>query len=261
MTELTKSQVDRLGDRLRAGEVTEEDLGLLDAYGRSFDQPYSSVSGTLHRAIGVSITGRPAKSQTSIIEKLHRESIRLSQMQDIAGCRLVVPGIAAQNQLVERITGLFAQVHVDDRRQRPSHGYRAVHVIVEQANRHVEIQVRTVIQHGWAELSERMADVIDRNLKYGTGRDQHAIQALAISSDLVSLLESQEALIEAQELEISKLRGTIDDQSSSQPKLVAQLHELEETQSEARRILFTTRASLSERFREAIASLDQAKRG
>jgi ppGpp synthetase/RelA/SpoT-type nucleotidyltranferase len=36
---------------------------------------------------------------------------------------------------------------VIDRREKPSHGYRAVHVIVECGGRMVEIQVRTELQH------------------------------------------------------------------------------------------------------------------
>ncbi len=261
MTELTKSQVDRLGERLRAGEVTAEDLGLLDAYRRSFRPVYTSVAVTLREGTGVPVSGRPSKSRKSITDKLRRESIRLSQMQDIAGCRLVVPGIAAQNQLVERITGLFAHAHVDDRRQRPSHGYHAVHVVVEHAKRHVEVQIRTEIQHTWAELSERMADVIDTGLKYGAGKHKLAIQILASASDLVARVESLEPSIEAQELEISRLGSDIRDLRPYPAELAAELRKTEEGHEVARRSFLETREELREIFLEFIAVLDQWKRG
>ena len=86
---LSKTQVDRLGDRLKGGSHTESDLRLLDAYRRSFGEAYEAVVQII-RQHGELPTGRLAKSTLSIVEKLRRESIRLSQMQDIAGCRVVV---------------------------------------------------------------------------------------------------------------------------------------------------------------------------
>lgn len=56
-----------------------------------------------------------------------------------------------------------------DRRNNPSHGYRAVHIIAEIAGKPIEIQVRSSLQHLWAELSEKSSDVIDPSIKYGGG--------------------------------------------------------------------------------------------
>jgi ppGpp synthetase/RelA/SpoT-type nucleotidyltranferase len=55
---------------------------------------------TIRDQLGLEPTGRPAKSTTSITEKLHRESIRLTQIQDIAGCRIVISDIAEQERVV-----------------------------------------------------------------------------------------------------------------------------------------------------------------
>lgn len=41
--ELSKSQIDRLGERLRAGAVSESDLRVLDEYRRAFSSAYESV--------------------------------------------------------------------------------------------------------------------------------------------------------------------------------------------------------------------------
>lgn len=76
---LSKTQVDRLGDRLKGGVHTESDLRLLDDYRRSFGEAYEAVTQTI-RQHGQFPTGRLAKSTRSIAEKLRRESIRLSQM-------------------------------------------------------------------------------------------------------------------------------------------------------------------------------------
>ena len=84
---VSKTQINRLGDRLKSGPHTESDLRLLDDYRRSFGQACEAVVRTI-RERGQSPTARLAKSTLSIVEKLRRESIRLSQMQDIAGCRV-----------------------------------------------------------------------------------------------------------------------------------------------------------------------------
>ena len=191
MSGASKTQIDRLGERLRRGDMTEEDIRSLDAYRRSFADAYATVVQVIRDRLLLQPTGRPAKSTSSIVEKLRRESIRLSQMQDIAGCRLVVNDVATQEDVVERLRGVFGGAQVIDRRQRPSHGYRAIHVVVAVQGRSVEIQVRTSLQHTWAELSEKLSDVVDAAIKYGGGNEE-AREALARGSELIARLESLE---------------------------------------------------------------------
>ncbi len=191
-TQLSKTQVDRLGDRLRKGHITEADLRLLDQYRRSFTESYEVVVDAIRKELGLAPTGRPAKSTTSISDKLRRESIRLSQIQDIAGCRLIVPDIAAQDSVVKSLTNLFEQTTVSDRREKPSHGYRAVHVIVNSGNKLIEVQIRTSLQQLWAELSEKWSDVLDPAIKYGGG-EEFFQKALARFSAVVAKQEALEA--------------------------------------------------------------------
>ena len=87
MTRLSNAQIDRLGDRLRGGILTEQDLRTLDEYRRSFGEAHEEIVKTIRERLQLEPTGRPAKSTVSLVEKLHRESIRLVQVQDIAGCR------------------------------------------------------------------------------------------------------------------------------------------------------------------------------
>lgn len=164
----SKSEIDRLGDRLRE-VISEEDLRLLDAYRLSFANAYIGVIDKIRNTTGVDASGRPAKSTTAIVDKLRRESIRLSQMQDIAGCRIVVDSYTRQNALTEALSTLFLGCVVSDRRKNPSHGYRAVHLIVPYENRFVEVQIRTELQHLWAELSEKLSDKFGIDVKYGKG--------------------------------------------------------------------------------------------
>lgn len=171
-SDLTKSQVDRLGDRLSTGDISDDDLRLLDDYRRSFTNAYEDVVWLIVHELKLEPTGRRAKTNASIIDKLRRESIRLSQMQDIAGCRIVVNDISAQDKVTARLTELFERTTVVDRRQHPSHGYRAVHVIVTNRDKLVEIQVRTVLQDRWAAFSERLSDEVDPSIKYGGGDEE-----------------------------------------------------------------------------------------
>ena len=180
--ELTKSQINRLGDRLRKGEVTEADHRLLDKYRLSFSEAYETVVGQIRGRLGLEPTGRRGKTTKAIIEKLRREKTRLAEMQDIAGCRVITKTLLDQDRIVAQLQQIFDGV-VFDRRYRPSHGYRAVHVIVKQFYKPVEIQVRTSLQHAWAERSEKLSDEFGHEIKYGGGNRQ-------ISSSLERLSEA-----------------------------------------------------------------------
>ncbi len=165
---LSKTQIDKLGERLKKAEHSEDDLRLLDGYRSLFAAAYELALETIHK-LGEFPTGRVAKTTQSISAKLRRESLRLSQMQDIAGCRIIVPDIAAQNQLVAALKSNFPLHTLFDRREKSSHGYRAVHLVVQVLGLPVEIQVRTTLQQSWAELCEKAADKIDSEIKYGGG--------------------------------------------------------------------------------------------
>lgn len=163
-------------------------MRLLDDYRRSFADAYELVFRRIAEEVLLKPTGRPAKSTTALIAKLNRETARLSQVQDIAGCRLVVEDIAAQEGVVGRLKDLFQDCAVIDRRTHPSHGYRAVHVVVRVAGNPIEVQVRTEIQHQWAELSEKFSDVEDPAIKYGGGNEV-ILKLLAELSELVAQIE------------------------------------------------------------------------
>jgi putative GTP pyrophosphokinase len=191
---VTKTQIDRLGDRLKRAGVSDDDLRLLDAYRRSFAGAYEQVVSTITASLGLEVTGRPAKSTTSIAEKLRRESIRLTQMQDIAGCRVIVPDVVQQDSVLTEMRRVLPDCTVIDRRIRPSHGYRAVHVVVVFPARAIEIQLRTALQHAWAELSEKLADVADPAIKYGGG-DESIQGTLLNGSAVVARVERLEARV------------------------------------------------------------------
>ncbi|WP_371282773.1 hypothetical protein [Dokdonella sp.] len=137
------------------------------------------------------VTGRPSKSTSAILDKLRRESSRLSQIQDIAGCRIIVDDIPKQNRAVDALNAFLTSPRIVDRRANPTHGYRAVHLVANMSGRFVEVQVRTLPQHLWAEISEKMADTIDSRIKYGEG-DGEALKFLRSLSEGIRGLEDEE---------------------------------------------------------------------
>lgn len=205
------SAIDQLGERLRA-EITESDIRLLDQYRRTFREDYDRVVAALRTRTGIEVSGRPAKSTASIVDKLNRGSMRLSQMQDIAGCRTVAADIAVQDQIVAEFAQLFP-TSIFDRRERPSHGYRAVHVIARPNLLPIEIQVRTQIQHLWAEISEKFADKYGAEVKYGGGPEfvRRSLDAMSYLAQRLERLESSTSTkgTAARKQEIEELKRDI----------------------------------------------------
>lgn len=192
MAELTASQIERLGERLRKG-VTPEDLALLrqlrESYRPALDAVVEEVRSALNETgLSRDVGTRPAKTTRSIIAKLHRERTNLARMQDIAGCRVIVPRLADQDTLVAALVSRHPDWKVHDLRDRPRHGYRAVHLVTPRP-RPVEIQVRTILQQVWAGVSERW-DRQYEGIKYGRGPE-----------GLVRLLESGSRRLSAWEAE------------------------------------------------------------
>jgi len=115
---------------------------------------------------------------------------------------------------------LFQDVTIDDRRERPSYGYRAVHLIVSIAGKLIEIQVRTPIQHKWAELSEKVSDILDPSIKYGGG-DKTTRDWLGRTSSLIDSVEWTEK-------QLAAMLATVPPRDDLSKELQQELDELRE---------------------------------
>jgi hypothetical protein len=171
---LTKSAMESLGKRLaKQSPPADADIDALQALLLSFDEPLGDAVQLVHARLGLEPTSR-IKTTGTILDKLYRHggSI-LKSMQDLAGMRLVGDfGRAEQDVIVAKLVDLFtvegqSDPKVMDRRKLPSSGYRAVHVVVHTSGVPVEIQVRTQLQHEWADLYEKLADKVGRGIRYG----------------------------------------------------------------------------------------------
>jgi ppGpp synthetase/RelA/SpoT-type nucleotidyltranferase len=141
---------------------------LLEDYGDALEEAVAIV----HDRTSITPTSR-VKNTGTILEKLDRYGGSwLKSIQDIAGMRIVAsPDRDHQDELVGQLTELFTRgrssPRVVDRREQPMHGYTAVHVIPVVRDVPIEIQVRTRLQHEWADLFEKLADRMGRGIRYG----------------------------------------------------------------------------------------------
>ena len=108
-------------------------------------------------------------------------------------------GCAEQERVIVSLCNAFPEATVVDRRANPNYGYRAIHVIARISGKLVEIQVRTVLQHVWAELSEKLSDVHDPDIKYGGGPEMDR-ELLTRASHLVAKHEELEQTLHVEEL-------------------------------------------------------------
>ncbi|HKF51612.1 MAG TPA: RelA/SpoT domain-containing protein [Candidatus Acidoferrales bacterium] len=132
------------------------------------------------------IVAQRLKRFSSIMNKLARESsMKLSQMQDLGGCRAILSNIAAVNSLYDmyRIAPLLPEegsLKCYDYVSNPKDdGYRGIHVVARYHPRirsrapwdgyRIEIQLRTNLQHAFATAVETVTTFTRAPLKFGAG--------------------------------------------------------------------------------------------
>ncbi len=185
----SKSDVDQLGETLKHTPVSEASLIALDEFRLTFGTAIDQVRRALNEHCGVQCTLRPSKSTPSIIAKLIRQpTLRLTQIQDIAGLRVIVKDYAEQDALRDKVVALYPDCKIYDRREKPSFGYRAVHVVVKVEGCLVEVQIRSEFQQVWGQVSEKFADIAGHFVKYqpidnNFGNELHSL------SDVIHTLE------------------------------------------------------------------------
>jgi len=68
---------------------------------------YEDVVVRIRRSTRLGADRQTGQIQDFAFEKLRRERTRLSRMQDIAGCRVIVPDILTQDEVVAGLTDFF----------------------------------------------------------------------------------------------------------------------------------------------------------
>jgi len=219
---LSKSKIDRAGIALakesyRNADEWIECEEILDEFRTEHLQPTTETTLELQAWLteyeSDYYIAQRIKRKPQIIRKLSRLSVRLTQLQDVGGCRIIVEKNSDVDRLlsfikecVEKQSSLSIEKVTDYReRGRDITGYRALHVLLSRCGSSIELQIRSRIQHYWAESIERTSVVYGYSLKESEG-DPAVIKYFQRLSDAFFELESGREPFATMKLEIDQLK-------------------------------------------------------
>jgi hypothetical protein len=143
------------------------------------------------------------KRTSSIRKKLFRSPIQLDRIQDLVGCRAILPDMESLHATLEKYESIEkggrVQRHADYIATPKESGYRSAHLIVKfdesgVGERHagckVELQLRTQLQHVWGTTVEAAGSMRNEDLKAGEG-DPKWLRFLTLMSGHIAELERQ----------------------------------------------------------------------
>jgi putative GTP pyrophosphokinase len=214
-TKYSKSKTDKAGQVFFEKEISEdrrnEALEVLSQWRGSHSYPLHIFKKTMKKySEGIdskAIVVQRLKRVPSIIKKLSRSyegqegRIKLSRMQDIAGCRSIVKSMKELNKLKDK----YAKSKLRHRLVKEydyvtypkKDGYRSLHLVYKyESDRErkeyngllIELQFRTKLQHLWATAVETTGLFIGQALKLSEGEDSW--------NDFFSLVSSAFAIME-----------------------------------------------------------------
>jgi ppGpp synthetase/RelA/SpoT-type nucleotidyltranferase len=200
----SNSELNKLGKRIAASlpNPKDADLDLLDQYRNHLLEHLRNVEEVVSAACPGVVSRM--KTHATLFDKLG--NFDLAKIQDVGGVRCVVNNRDRQDQLTAELQALLPIDKVVDRRSDPRSGYRAVHLIVIFEDRcPVEIQIRTELQHEWAQRFEQLADMWGRQIRYGElpyepetpcqfGTRSECVEHMFTLSDEIAELERQSDL-------------------------------------------------------------------
>lgn len=220
---LSKTKIDKAGiafakDEFSSIEELVEYEDIFDQYRKAHLQPLSETTLELQRWLmdydSDYYIAQRLKRKPQIIRKLGRLHVRLTQLQDIGGCRIIVEKDNDVDNLLEFINKKvatepnFAIERTTDYREkgRDDTGYRSLHLLLQRDGYKLELQIRSRIQHYWAESIERTSVIYGYHLKEGEG-DKSVINYFKCLSDAFYEIESGREPSTQDKIEIDKLRN------------------------------------------------------
>ena len=219
---ISKSAIDRAGAILaKESFLTDEEWlrseEIFDDFRQTHLQPLTATTIEIQNWLKSSgssyIIVQRLKRKPQILRKLRRFKVRLTQLQDIGGLRVIVEQnrdvdnlVEYLKQKVEEQSSISIKRIVDYREKgRDDSGYRATHVILQRDNVCLELQIRSRIQHYWAELIERTSVIYGHVLKELEGSIE-VITYFKRLSNVFYLIESGLQLDGNQKLELERSR-------------------------------------------------------
>lgn len=189
------------------------DHELCETWREIHTEPLQWVRDTVERRLRSADVAGPVvgrlKRMPQIIRKLSSGSTRLTQMQDVGGCRAVLLSpeevTIASRAIGTRASPWYEVVSMSDYRElgRSDTGYRALHLVSQREGFNIEIQLRTRRQHAWAEAVERVATLLRCNLKWGDGPPE-VVDFFHSASDGLWLLDTGQDLSRYKRKDLAK---------------------------------------------------------
>lgn len=182
----TKTKIDQAGHALTKGIFKSQDHEIeaeivFDEYRKAHLQPLTDVTYLIQEWLAQLdkkfYIAQRLKRRPQILRKMKRFSVRLTQLQDIGGNRVIVDTNADVEALrlfllgkIENEPQLSLARETDYRvLGRDDTGYRALHMILERDGVKIELQLRSSAQHHWAESIERTSVIYGKHLKENEG--------------------------------------------------------------------------------------------
>ncbi|GAU84746.1 RelA/SpoT domain-containing protein [Bosea sp. BIWAKO-01] len=192
----SKKDVGRAGRRL-AGDLvwnaqTQDEIRYAFAVANSWRDSHAAPMRRIHaeliakvRKLGLKqtsgISAARLKRMTSIRKKLRKIRVGLESIQDLGGCRAILPRMEDLQRLVDAYGDSCRHTIFDQdnyiAEPKPG-GYRSHHLKLKFAGtgeaehfsgRRIEVQVRTQLQHTWATAVEAVGLIRGEDLKGGAG--------------------------------------------------------------------------------------------
>lgn len=207
--EYSNKEITRAGQKLvdpnaTAAEIAES-IKVIENWRVAHAFPMNTFAVNLRRQVSDiegAIVAQRLKRFDTIRGKMARfPDMKLHRMQDIGGCRVVVPTIEDVYKVKERLEksrirheAKTPKDYIKD--PNPNTGYRGVHLIYKYKSDKntdynglsVEIQIRTKLQHLWATAVETVGMLTDNGLKFNQGA-QNWLDFFRMVSELFAIEE------------------------------------------------------------------------
>lgn len=201
----SKGRVNKAGDRVLEGTQTDEDLEIIDQWRSAHKAVLNTFQASLRLRTKRTevVVAQRHKRKNTIFDKLMRYSgMKLSRMDDVAGCRLIFPDIES----LQKFRSSFHKEKFKHRLKNDPNkydyitnpkttGYRGIHDVYEydvrsSSNAHlkgllIELQYRTKVQHAWATTVEVIGHITNNQPKFERG-DERYQRAMVYASEILA---------------------------------------------------------------------------
>ncbi len=234
----SKTQIEKAGREIRHGCMGKDRDGAIlkiQNFREMHLYPLMLIKNHLAKATKrvtkKGVVARRLKMLATIIDKLERPSldgssrnaIQITRMQDIGGCRAIVPSLNKLNELhneLKKSRSVHQIIRTVDYLEPKESGYSGVHLVYscfegsseqnEWGRTKIEVQLRTELQHAWATSLEIIDTLESIKLKVSMEGHPEWRRFFCLAGRLVAHNEKS-CIIEEAEI----------------PKIVAELKELE----------------------------------